>query len=148
MSDVQTESPVPATKPAKKKRSALMQLLVVFGVMVVLAVGAGVAVAIASGIKSNSVLHLKITGEIPDVATDNPLAALLGNTTVDLWQMQRALRAAATDERILGVVLDVRDPEVGLSTIQELEQAMAAFRASGKWSVAFLETAGEFGPGT
>lgn len=107
-----------------------------------------VAVAAAlGGVKSNSVLHLRLSGEVPDVATHNPLAALLGNTTVDLWDMQRSLRAAATDERIIGVVVDVRDPAIGFSSLQELEAAMAEFRASGKWSVAFLETAGEFGPG-
>ncbi|MEO0815406.1 MAG: S49 family peptidase, partial [Myxococcota bacterium] len=58
-----------------------------------------------------------------------------------------SLERAASDDRVHGVYLDIGRPQVGFAQLQELDAAMARFRESGKWSLAFLETAGELSRG-
>ena len=72
------------TRPPRKKRSPYLVLLLVMASMGLVGVILVAVAAALGGVKSNSVLHLRLSGEVPDVATHNPLAALLGNTTVDL----------------------------------------------------------------
>jgi protease-4 len=57
------------------------------------------------------------------------------------------LRGAAGDKRVRGLVATVGG-RVGLAEAQELRDAVAAFRASGKPAVAWAESFGEFGYGT
>ena len=58
------------------------------------------------------------------------------------------IETAAGDPRVKGLLARVGDDELGLGKIQELRDAVAAFRAKGKFAVAFADSFGEFGPGT
>ena len=59
-----------------------------------------------------------------------------------------AIRAAATDERVAGLVLDIGSAPVTLTDAQAIRRAVAAFRASGKFAHAFGESYGGLGNGT
>jgi len=105
------------------------------------------AVALRRPVKDSSILRVRFDGPIAEGASAS-LRGLLGEGEMPtLRALCEAIRFAATDKRIKGLVLEVDSPEVGIATVQEVEEAMAAFRASGKWNVAFLETAGELGSG-
>ncbi len=54
-----------------------------------------------------------------------------------------ALRKAALDPRIKGVCVKIDPLQCGWSKIQEIKRHMAHFRESGKFSIAYLERAGE-----
>jgi protease-4 len=58
-----------------------------------------------------------------------------------------ALHRAADDDRVTGLVARIAAAPMGLATVQELREAVTAFRASGKPAIAYAETFGEFGPG-
>ena len=61
-------------------------------------------------VRSNSVLMLKASGDIPDRFTTNPFDQFLGTTTgrtFSLQSLENNLKKAAADERISGVVLEV-----------------------------------------
>lgn len=58
-----------------------------------------------------------------------------------------ALTRAADDDRVTAVVARVGDARLGLASLQEIRDAVAVFRRSGKRTVAVAETFGEFGPG-
>ncbi len=89
------------------------------------------------------VMHVKLSGPLVERA-EVSLKTILGEPLpMTLRGVTESLRRAANDDRVVGVLFEVVDPELGLSQLQELEEAMAAFRASGKWSCAFLETAGD-----
>lgn len=92
---------------------------------------------------------LKVTLDGPLAETPHPsLGALLGGKThLTTRGLSEAIRRAAADERITGLLLDVHEPHIGLAQLAEIEEAMAVFRDSGKWNVAYLETAGELGHG-
>ena len=59
-----------------------------------------------------------------------------------------AIETASSDPRVKVLLARVGDDELGLAKIQELRDAIAAFRAKGKFALAFADSFGEFGPGT
>ncbi len=71
----------------------------------------------------------------------------LGKTPPTLWETVAAIERAARDERVVGLVARVGASGMGLARIQELRDAVLAFRQSGKPTYAFAESFGDFGPG-
>ena len=59
-----------------------------------------------------------------------------------------ALERAGDDSRVKGLYAKLGDDNLGLATVEELRDAIAAFRAKGKFAIAFADTFGELGPGT
>lgn len=111
-------------------------------------VGFAVAAALLyEPVADDSVLRLRFHGPLSEQELPR-LAVLLGEEEMPtLRAVTESIRAAAGDERILGLVLDIEDAELSLAEIEEIEAAMAVFRQSGKWNAAYLETAGELSPG-
>ncbi|MDZ4736244.1 MAG: signal peptide peptidase SppA [Rhodospirillaceae bacterium] len=68
--------------------------------------------------------------------------------SLTLRDLIETLHAAADDERVAGLIVRVNGSKLSLAQIQELRDAVAAFRAGGKRAVAFAETFGETGSGT
>jgi protease-4 len=59
-----------------------------------------------------------------------------------------ALEKAGDDSRVKGLYARLGDDSLGLARVQEVRDAIAAFRAKGKFAIAFADTFGEFGPAT
>jgi protease-4 len=57
------------------------------------------------------------------------------------------LRRARADDKVRALVVKIGGRPIGVARVQELRSAIAAFRRSGKATVAWAETYGEFGPG-
>lgn len=94
-------------------------------------------------VPKRGVMHVKLSGPLVERA-EMGLKSLLGEPLpLTLRGVSESIRRAASDDRVVGILFEVVDPEIGLAQLQELEEAMAAFRASGKWSCAFLESAGD-----
>ena len=64
-----------------------------------------------------------------------------GETHLDLREVITRLEKASKDKSIAGVVLDIRNPEIGRGKIEELRAAIARTRKAGKKVYAQLETA-------
>jgi protease IV len=90
-------------------------------------------------------LNANITDAPPEY--DNAGGGLFGgdSTTLQLRKVTRALREAATDKRIAGVVmLGSLQPDgfgSGFATLAEVRRALADFRKSGKPVIAYLDFA-------
>ena len=99
-------------------------------------------------VPESAVLTLDLAAGVIEVTPDNPLArASLGEILV-LRESVETLAAAAHDPRIKGLIARVGRGEPGLAQVQELRDAIRAFRDEGKFAVAFAETFGEGGNGT
>jgi protease IV len=94
------------------------------------------------------VLELHLDRPLTDPGVSDPLAALTGGVPTSWLQVVEALERAATDDRVLGVVAYVDGTSHGMAEVEELRDAVLAFRAAGKPAIAFSETFGEMGPGT
>jgi protease-4 len=96
-------------------------------------------------VAENSVLHLKLDGEITEQESENPFNGVFGNESnnVGLFQLKAALENAKTDDKIKGIYLEVSHPRAGFSTIEEIRAALLDFRKSGKWVIAYNEVMSE-----
>jgi protease-4 len=98
-------------------------------------------------VPKNSVLHIVLDGPLPELARPNLVNLVSDRMHHSLRQVTAGIRQAAHDERIVGLVLDIRTGALGLAQVAELRDAVLAFKKSSKYNVAFLQTAGELGGG-
>ncbi|HEX6144457.1 MAG TPA: signal peptide peptidase SppA [Geminicoccaceae bacterium] len=94
-----------------------------------------------------TVLYLDLRESLPETPAEDPLASLGLGTTVDAIDALLALRAAREDERVVGLVARVDGDGPGFAQAQELRAAVHALGEAGKFTVAFADAFGEFGPG-
>jgi protease-4 len=92
-------------------------------------------------------LELDLTEPLVELPPTDPVGWLQARRRTSLRAVLDGLRAAADDPRVRGVVAKV-GAAVGLAQAQELRDAVAGFRRSGKPAVAWAESFGEFGGGT
>jgi protease IV len=91
--------------------------------------------------RPGSVVELTLDGALPERAS----------SSVPFWQtresglnvIREALRSAEDDPRIVGLAIKIYDPQMELAQAQELVGLIEDFRAHGKWTTAYMETAGE-----
>ena len=90
------------------------------------------------------ILELDLTEGIAEGPPADPLAALLAMRRIRLTDVLDGLKRAATDDRVRALVVRVGGSRIGLAKVQELRAAITAFGASGKLTVAWAESFGDF----
>ena len=97
-------------------------------------------------VPSEAVLRIDLSEVITDAPSNDPLAGLdlatLQRTPqLSLFSALRAIEAAQDDERIRGIYLRMNGGGgvAGTALLEELREALAAFKASGKFIVAYNE---------
>jgi protease IV len=96
----------------------------------------------------NIILSIDLTHGLAEGAHEDRLLRLLVGSEATLRDVLDAIETASGDPRVKGLVARVGEDGLGLGKIQELRDAIAAFRAKGKFALAFADSFGEFGPGT
>jgi protease-4 len=90
------------------------------------------------------ILELDLTDGISEGPATDPLSAIMSRRKLRLPDVIEGLRRARQDDRVRALVVKVGGGRIGLARMQEIRAAVAAFRESGKLSVAWSETFGEF----
>ncbi len=93
------------------------------------------------------ILELDLTDGLPEAPVTDPLSAIMSRRKVRLTDVLEGLRRARHDDRVRALVAKVGGGRIGLARMQELREAVAEFRESGKLAVAWAETFGEFTQG-
>jgi protease-4 len=115
--------------------------------LMVVAVAALLAAAWSGArVPRHTLLEVDFAAPLLEQVPDGPLATLLFDKRMRLREVVEALHAAAADPKVVGLVARVAPQGVGLATIEELREAVAAFRRSGKPAVAWADTFGEVTP--
>ena len=121
------------------------------GCLIIFFVGGGLALLIilsrASSLPGNMIVSLRFQGPVVEIAPDDPLAQLTGEKPLALRDIRRALIRAADDDRVRGISLRIDSFGGGFAQLQEVRTLLERVRAAGKWTAAYLDTAGEFSPG-
>ncbi|MFI9592142.1 signal peptide peptidase SppA [Nonomuraea sp. NPDC052265] len=94
------------------------------------------------------VLELDLTEGLTEGPPADPVAAVLSMRKTRLSDVLSGLRRAGRDSRVKALVVKLGGNPLGLAMVQELREAVTRFRASGKLTVAYAETFGEFSGGT
>jgi protease IV len=90
------------------------------------------------------ILELDLTDGITEGPPTDPLSALLTMRRTRLQDLLDGLKRAADDDRVKVLVVKVGGSGIGLAKVQELRAAIGDFRRSGKLTVAWSESFGEF----
>jgi protease-4 len=90
------------------------------------------------------ILELDLTDGLAEGPPADPLSALLTMRRMRLPDVLEGLKRASQDSRVRALVVKVGGTGIGLAKIQELRAAITAFKLSGKLTVAWTESFGEF----
>ena len=119
-------------------------LLIVLGAVIFALVIRGLS---APSLPREMVLTLRLAGPIAEVTAEDPLAELMGEQATSLRRLREALVRAAEDNRVQGLRLRVDSIGGGFATAQEIRSLITRVGAAGKWTAAYMDTAGEFSSG-
>ena len=93
------------------------------------------------------ILELDLSEGVAEEPPADVLSAVLAMRRPRLADVLDGLRRARADDKVRALVVKIGGRPIGVARVQELRSAIAAFRRSGKATVAWAETYGEFGPG-
>jgi protease-4 len=102
----------------------------------------------APALPGNIILSADLTQGLAEGPGEQGWLGLIAGGKPSLRDFLDAIEAAGADPRVKGLLARVGDDEFGLAEVQQLRDAIAAFRAKGKFAVAFADSFGEFGGGT
>jgi protease-4 len=125
----------------------------VIGALVFLIAAGGIGVAVFTAARSahvgeGTILTVDLTQAPPDQAPDSGVERLLYPNRMTLIEALNTLERAGNDSRVTGLVARIGDSDMGLAEVEELRDAIAAFRAKGKRAIAYSDTFGELASGT
>jgi protease-4 len=134
-------------------RRFVVGLFAVIGAVAMLViVGAGIAVwRLADSrpsLPATIVLSVDFGRGLAEGGGEDTLSNLVFGRRQTLRDFLDTLERAGDDSRVKGLYARIGSDALALATTQEARDAIAAFRAKGKFAVAFAESFGEFGPGT
>ena len=97
-------------------------------------------------IAAGTVLRLDLDKPVTEQL--EPLSQLFDGKSMTFSTVLTALKRGADDDRVKGLVARTGNVTLGMGQVQELRDAIKAFRAKGKFAYAYAETFGEISGGT
>jgi len=101
---------------------------------------------ISHRVQPNSVLAVELDGPVVERGGSGLLGLLSKNQTA-LNVLRNAIDNGAKDPKIVGLEIKVINPDMELAQAQEIVALIKSFKSHGKWTAAYIETAGESGLG-
>jgi protease-4 len=123
----------------------------ILAAVIVVLIVVGIAAAAFSGldskkkseVKDNSVLHLKLSFNIPERTPNNPFKYFNSEgeseMPLGLNDILDDIKRAKSDAKIKGIFIDVQSVGGGWATVEEIRNALIDFKKSKKWIVAYAE---------
>jgi protease-4 len=89
-------------------------------------------------LEDKSILHLKLNSQILEREVENPFGEIpmfagVPQGGIGLMELKGAIRQASEDENIAGIFLETSSVMAGISTIDEVREALEEFKESGKF---------------
>ena len=128
-------------------KNFFVRLLATIGALVLLAaIVGGAAFAIAKrAIPPKVILEVNLEQRLVEYVPDDPVARIVSGRVPTMLNLIEALQRAATDHRVVGLIARVGEAGLPLADVQEIRDAVIAFRHTGKPAIAYAETFGEGG---
>jgi protease-4 len=128
-------------------KSFFVRLLATIGALVLLAavLGAVCIFIVKKSVPSRVILEADFEKRLVEYTPDDPVARIVSGRTPTMLNLIEALQRASTDNRVVGLIARVGEAGLPLADVQEIRDAVIAFRRSGKPAIAYAETFGEGG---
>jgi protease IV len=141
-----------APAPRGRGRRLLDRVVMTLGWMSLLFTTSTILLLVIAGLRgermpSQVILELDLERGVIENVPQDPIAAILRRDDLTLRTIVDALKRAEDDDRVLGVIARVGAGTLGMAQVEEIRAAVLSFRETGKPTVVFAETFGEFGPG-
>ncbi len=98
-------------------------------------------------IQENTVLHLKLNKQILEREVEDPFEGVpmfsLAQSGIGLMELKQTIEHAAEDEKVKGILLETPGMIAGISTIDEVRNALEEFKTSGKFIYSYSESYSE-----
>lgn len=127
-------------------KNVLATMVGMFGFFIVMGVIGMISIIgmIASGnaaqnVEKNSVFVLNLSGTISEQGSENPLSMFTGDNSLNsgLNDILSSIKKAKANDDIKGIYIEAGALAANYATLQEIRNALADFRKSGKWIVAY-----------
>lgn len=127
-------------------KNVLATMVGMFGFFIVMGVICMMSIIgmIASGnaaqnVEKNSVFVLNLSGTISEQGSENPLSMFTGDNSLNsgLNDILSSIKKAKANDDIKGIYIEAGALAANYATLQEIRNALADFRKSGKWIVAY-----------
>lgn len=127
-------------------KNVLATMVGMFGFFIVMGVIGMMSIIgmIASGnaaqnVEKNSVFVLNLSGTICEQGSENPLSMFTGDNSLNsgLNDILSSIKKAKANDDIKGIYIEAGALAANYATLQEIRNALADFRKSGKWIVAY-----------
>lgn len=127
-------------------KNVLATMVGMFGFFIVMGVIGMMSIIgmIASGnaaqnVEKNSVFVLNLSGTISEQGSENPLSMFTGDNSLNsgLNDILSSIKKAKANDEIKGIYIEAGALAANYATLQEIRNALADFRKSGKWIVAY-----------
>ena len=125
---------------------ACIGALVVLLIVIALGLG-GLAWTRQGTVPAQTILEVDLARGLQEQASDDPVTSFLLARHPTVRDVVEALHRAATDDRVVALIARVGTAHMGLAQLQEVRDAVLAFREKGKRAVAYAATFGEFDAG-
>ena len=116
-------------------------ILLVAVILVALPVLAIFGIIYARRVKPNTVLMVRIEGEIPEQTPPYSLQDMFNGPSATVTEITEGIERARTDPHITGLEVWVSETSMGMGKIQEIRDRIQAFNRARKFNVAYLEFA-------
>jgi protease IV len=127
----------------------IVRIFVILGVIYLLTIL--LTVMLISGRKgkvpASTILEANFDQSLVEDFPETPAAKFSLTEPLTVRDVVDAIDRAAIDDRVKGMVARIDVSQMGMAQAQELREAVQRFRAHKKFTIAFAETFGEFGPG-
>jgi len=98
-------------------------------------------------VPSKVILEANFEKHLVEYVPDDPVARIVSGSPTTVLGVVEALERAAADKHVVGLIARVGEAGLSPAEIQEIRDAVIAFRHSGKPAIAYAETFGEGGRG-
>jgi protease-4 len=122
-------------------KSTRMIILLVIAIVVAVPVIAILGIIYARRVKPNTVLVIRIEGEIPEETPHNSFQEIFSGPTTSVTDITEGIERARTDPHITALELRVGETGMSMGKIQEIRDSIQSFNRARKLSVAYLEFA-------
>lgn len=130
---------------SRTRKTVLIISGIVLALVLVLLIGLAALVAAfrerEPPIAENSVLTLRVAGELPDYVPEDPFRRIFGGPEQSLSNLVLQFKKAKVDKRIKTILLTIDMSAAGWAKTEEIRDAIADFRSSGKPVYAYMEYA-------